>query len=461
MSDFWRRLVAALLLLIGFMASAQSQPSLTYLGRVRMPQTDTAFASGGLTIRTHPSGYRELLSLDARGRVYGVRVPAVWNDTIATGYALYGAPQLPAGHRSWNIGMDHAGGLLVFHAPGYPADSPEAMATITRYAITGTALTNKAGPYALPGVHFHRRHGGSLILPDGVAAKYGGRKTVVGFGGAYNIIQGGSTGTSAYAVDLNTAATTTILEFPWGDGSKNERRRGDYVNEDSGEAALRQPTGPGNFDGFWTHTDTRSGAAWGHGGLWTVGTEATGRVRYGDEAGESGFHADAFKTFVRFYPEAQLDQVRTGQLTAQQTRPAYWRLGEIPGVPAWLATQLNINGTPRVSPEPRVNGLAIDGDTLIVGGPFAWGGAWNEYPAVYAFRIGVGTTPDPDPDPVPGVPGPTGPQGPAGPIGPTGPAGRDAVPSRGDVKILPVGEPAPAGYTFVLRVGDRAVYVKD
>jgi hypothetical protein len=365
-----------------------STPALTYLGRIRMPAIeDLAFSAGGLAIRTNPAGYRELLSLDRRGQIFGVRLPSEWDDSIATDHQTYGIPQVPEGHRVWALGLDHTGDLLIFHAPYYPTEAESDLPSITRYALTNTGLTFKRGPFAVRDVHFHRRQGGAFVLPDDVAERFGGRKTVVGFGGFYNIIHGASPGTAAYAVDLDTWRASTLIEFPWGGGADNERRRADYTNTDD-DRALKAAGGSGPFDGFWTFTDTRSGAAWGHNGMWVVGQEATGRVRYGDEAGESGFHADAFKPFLRFYPRAELERLWDGKIDAHETRPAYWRLGEIPDVPPGLGTVLDVQGRTMLNAETRVNGLVIEGDLLLIGGPLAWGGTYNDFPVVYAFRIG-------------------------------------------------------------------------
>lgn len=383
----WSFALATIISLVVGVSAAAAQ-TLTYVGRVRMPDTNTAFTGGGLAIRTHPSGYRELLSIDVSGNVYGVRLPSAWNDTVATNYVLYGKPEVPSGHRLWNIGFDHTGSLLVFHAPFYPANEQPDISSITRYTITANGLTNKQGPFGLPGVHFHRRQGGSFVLPDDVAARFGGRRTVIGFGGYYNIIAGGSPGTSAHAVDFNTGQSTPFLDFPWqGGGTEGERRRGDYSNQ----WTTGNPQGSGLYDGFWTTTDTRKGAAWGADGMWVVGQEAIGHVRYGNEAGESGFHADGFRSFVRYYSRTELERVWSGQITAQGTRPAYWRLADIAGVPAVLASTTDPQGRMMVNPEPRVNGVVVEGDLLLIGGLQQWGGVYNDYPAVYAFRITGGT----------------------------------------------------------------------
>lgn len=391
------RLSALIIVLLGLVVATQGQgqggqaaasPTLTYVGRVKMPTTDNDFTGGGLAIRTHPSGgYRELLSLDRKGNIYGVRLPAEWNDEAASDYKLYGQPEIPKGHRLWNISFDHTGELLVFHAPFYPADEDPELKSITRYTLTADGLTNKRGPFGVSGVHFHRRQGGAFVLPDDVAERFGGRKTVVGFGGYYNIIAGGSPGTAAYAVDVESWKGTVLIEFPWrGGGREGERRPGDYSNT----WRTGDPDGEGHFEGYWTSTDTRRGAAWGTNGLWVVGQEAVGRVRYGDESGESGFHADGFRGFVRFYPRAELERLWNGKIDAQETRPVYWRLADVPNVPAVLASTIDAQGRGMVNPEPRINGAVIEGDLLLIGGLQQWGGIYNDFPAVYAFRIAAG-----------------------------------------------------------------------
>jgi hypothetical protein len=195
-------------------------------------------------------------------------------------------------------------------------------------------------------------------------------------------------------VDLDSWQASPLIEFPWAGGAKNEPRRGDYDDTDHASDATIDPTGPGDFEGTWQLTDTRSGGAWSR-GLWIAGFEATGRIRYGAEAGESGFHADAFKTFVRFYPEADLVELWNGRCQPQQLRPRYWRLEEIPGVPANLGTSLTHKGLPDIHPQPKVNGVAIENDLLLVAAPRDWGGMYNEHPAIHAFRIGFGDSAPP------------------------------------------------------------------
>ena len=366
--------------------SAAVAQTLTYVGRVRLPQEGTEFARAGLAVRTHPTkGYREIISLNRKGEPYGVRMPDAWDDSVATGSIHYGSPEYPADHTPWNLGFDHTGELLLFHAPFYPASELPTLPSITRYTLTATGLENKRGPFAIPGVHFHRRQGGALVLPEAIAARHNGRRTVVGFGGYYNITQGTSPGTCAYAVDLDNWQASPLIEFPWAGGAKNEPRRGDYENSDTFGTTI-DPTGPGDFEGTWQLTDTRVGGAWSR-GLWVAGFEATGRVRYSAEGGQSGFHADAFKTFVRFYPEADLVELWNGQCQPQQLRPRYWRLEEIPGVPANLGTSLTQKGDPNINPDPKLTGVAIEDDLLLIAAPLDWGGMYNEYPAIHAFRI--------------------------------------------------------------------------